>query len=613
MKGGNNTSSSTKKNKRSHSNTQAERKRLHVSTPLNSSSKIEKGDSEDATRGETVYDAREEQLSRLEFEDPYEDEFESEELVEDSDIDSDDDSFDEDDMQGENQDDANTNDNARRLSEMDLVRRNGETEEDDDDDDMNVDENRVASKDKQNQPKIWRAGIDPIEEGEELQFDGSAYIMYHQMTSEWPCLSFDFVSDDLGQNRMRFPHTLYAVAGTQADSVNNNKIIAMKMSDLHKTQTKEKTEDDSSDDDSDNENEYDVTGKGKRDDEPILEHTSIPHRGCINRIRSMPHNPHIVATMADTGNVNLYNLEAAFHTFDIDKYGMFSEQSSSSNKTGLGKAAVNANGTSSSTDFTSIPINTSSKSNGPNFYTYKGHTTEGYALDWTPLSSAKNSSAVKLVTGDNSGKIHLWNIRESNFDVDNKAFTSHTSSVEDLQWSPSESSVFMSASADNTIRVWDIRNQKRTCMITVEAHEEDVNVISWNHLVNYLVVSGSDDGSFKVWDLRHIKSKTPVAHYKWHNGPITSIEWHPQDESVLTLSSADNQVSTWDLSVEEDEEEQAFNSNQKSQEDTLPPQLLFVHQGQSNIKELHYHRQIPGLLMTTAYDGFNVFKPAIGV
>lgn len=127
------------------------------------------------------------------------------------------------------------------------------------------------------------------------------------------------------------------------------------------------------------------------------------------------------------------------------------------------------------------------------------------------------------------------------------------------------------------------------------------------------MVSGSDDGSFKVWDLRHIKSQLPVANYKWHNGPITSVEWHPQDESVLTVSSADNQVSTWDLSVEEDEEEQTSSSNQNSQETTLPPQLLFVHQGQSNIKELHYHRQIPGLLMTTAYDGFNIFKPAIGV
>lgn len=49
------------------------------------------------------------------------------------------------------------------------------------------------------------------------------------------------------------------------------------------------------------------------------------------------------------------------------------------------------------------------------------------------------------------------------------------------------------------------------------------------------------------------------------------------------------QVTVWDLSVEEDDEAAMA---QEEGEEPLPPQLLFVHQGQEDIKELHFHPQV---------------------
>ncbi len=94
-----------------------------------------------------------------------------------------------------------------------------------------------------------------------------------------------------------------------------------------------------------------------------------------------------------------------------------------------------------------------------------------------------------------------------------------------------------------------------------------------------------------------------VAIFKHHTAPITSVEWNPLDSTVFAASGSDDQITLWDLAVERDNEGQ---SNET--EPSVPPQLLFIHQGQKDIKELHWHSQIPGVIVSTAHSGFNVFR-----
>lgn len=106
-------------------------------------------------------------------------------------------------------------------------------------------------------------------------------------------------------------------------------------------------------------------------------------------------------------------------------------------------------------------------------HTVDCHSTEGYALDWSPLSPGK------LLSGDNHTHIYLTTKTESGFTTDQIPCIGHESSVEDIQWSPNEKNVFCSASADKTVKIWDLRGQRKPSL-SVKAHETDVNVISWN-------------------------------------------------------------------------------------------------------------------------------------
>ncbi|GKY97180.1 hypothetical protein MPSEU_000676400 [Mayamaea pseudoterrestris] len=413
---------------------------------------------------------------------------------------------------------------------------------------------------------------EPLEPGK-LEMDPSAYKMVHFLTGEWPSLSFDFIRDDLGDARTKFPHSLIAAIGTQADRAGQNSLTVMKLADLSKVQ--QETDDDILGEEYDPEKD-DESADEESDDEvdldPIMEHYSIPHYGGVNRVRCMPQRTEIVATWSDQGTVNLFNVSSILQRF-----------STSEGKT---------------TKMNDIPKKP--------FFSYKGHSTEGYALDWSLQKQGL------LASGDCSGSIHLWNPREEgSYAVSSFYESSNTTdrlvdvnpSVEDLQWSPTEATVFGAAECGGYIRIFDTRAPHKAMLgHKIHANGADVNVLSWNRLVSNLLATGGDDGTLSVWDLRHFskESPDPLARFTVHKTPITSVEWHPTDESMLAASD-DSGAYVYDLSVEED-------ATTKDLE--IPPQLLFVHCGSEQFKEVHWHPQISSCLMATALSGYSVFIPS---
>ncbi|KAM5547409.1 protein HEAT STRESS TOLERANT DWD 1 [Rosa sericea] len=428
--------------------------------------------------------------------------------------------------------------------------------------------------------KVWQPGVDKLEEGEELQCDPSAYNSLHAFHIGWPCLSFDIVRDTLGLVRTEFPHTVYFVAGTQAEKASWNSLSIFKVSNISgkkrepvptksgDDESNMDSEDSDSDEDSD---EEELEGPGA----PILQLRKVTHEGCVNRIRAMTQSPHICASWGDTGHVQVWDFSSHLNAL---------AESESESEVSQGP------------------------SNQAPLFKF-GHKDEGFALDWSPLVTGR------LLSGDCKSNIHLWEPTSGGtWNVDTTPYIGHIASVEDLQWSPTEADVFASCSVDGNIAIWDTRLGKSPAA-SFKAHNADVNVISWNRLASCMLASGSDDGTFSIRDLRLLKGgDSVVAHFEYHKHPITSIEWSPHEASTLAVSSADNQLTIWDLSLENDEEEEAeFKAKTKEEVNApkdLPPQLLFVHQGQKDLKELHWHSQIPGMIVSTAADGYNILMPS---
>lgn len=396
---------------------------------------------------------------------------------------------------------------------------------------------------------------------EELVCDESAYVMLHQAHTGAPCLSFDTIKDPLGEDRETFPLTAFLVSGTQAARTHINSVIVMKMSNLHRT-SKDQSDDEESDSDEDYEDEED-----KR---PHMSCALIKHAGCVNRVRATTFNStHYVATWSELGRVNIYNISDQLAAVDDENTCKAYEN----NKVGDG---VN-----------------------PDFC-FSGHQKEGFAIDWCSTTPGM------LATGDCRRDIHIWRPNDKgSWTVDQRPLVGHTDSVEDIQWSPNEANVLATCSVDKSIRIWDCRAApSKACMITVpNSHESDVNVISWNRN-EPLLASGGDDGYLHIWDLRQLQAGSPVATFKHHTDHITTVEWHPKESTILATGGDDDQIALWDLSVERDNEEERKNPQLKD----LPPQLLFIHQGQTEIKELHWHPQLKGVIISTAHSGLNIFR-----
>jgi len=460
------------------------------------------------------------------------------------------------------------------------------------DDYVEEDEEEFDKKQKKGVKKvnIWDEKANKLGKDEFLDFDNEAYEMLHRAKPEWPCMSIDFIMPERFFPPVKsffcntkdlkpvykddFPYTCYMVAGSQTTGYDGY-LYFMKWYNMQKTKY-----DDDPDISLDNSHKSD---QGSEKEDPFMKFEKMKVSGNINRVKAMK-NSYLSAYWTDKGTVELIDLRSLINKIETQQQEDIenSELFKPSNK----KKKLNPK---------NISVNSFKRK------------LDGFGLDWSVHDD------FLLAAGGNDKILEIYAPKDemcSEFVVRNTIVKAHDDAIEDIAWSPFDRGVLATCSIDRSIRIWD-EKVKGAAITIPKAHASDVNVISFNphnigkkdvKVKNVLLASGGDDGAVKVWDIRRPNNPL-IDNIEWHKGPITSLSWDPYDDSQLAVSSEDNSLSIWDFSVEPDDQYLFDNKNKQ-----IPQQLVFLHQGQENIKDLKFHPLYKNFIVSTAQNGINVFK-----
>ena len=253
----------------------------------------------------------------------------------------------------------------------------------------------------------------------------------------------------------------------------------------------------------------------------IAVHTRICHPGEVNRARYNPKNPFLIATKTTSGDVLLFD---------------YSKHPTRPNTEGVVVAQA----------------------------TLKGHSAEGYALDWSRVNTNY------LASGADDNLVCVWDACSgSPLGI---SLVGHTKPVEAVGWSNFNPYSLASVGDDRKILLWDIRSPATPSVTRANAHEGDINAISWSPHTEFLFATSGGDKVVNLWDCRKMDAAPIYSLEGAHTSEVTNVNWSPSSEHVIASSGVDRRVVVWDLSRIGDEltSEEAADG---------PPELLFIHSG----------------------------------
>lgn len=209
--------------------------------------------------------------------------------------------------------------------------------------------------------------------------------------------------------------------------------------------------------------------------------------------------------------------------------------------------------------------------------TYKGHTDDVTAVDWSPhtpqLATAAQDGTAQVWAADSGQQLFTYTSQTVPASSNNEAlairwspegrrlvigFTDGTAQevdvtskkerssygnlsgyINSLAWSPSGNALAL-ACDDGVVYVYEATSGKMITRFT--GHLDSVATVAWSHDGRY-IASGSDDATVQVWNAT---TGQPLLIFKEYTRKVSSVAWSADDTRIVSCSW-DNMAKIWDV------------------------------------------------------------------
>jgi len=113
---------------------------------------------------------------------------------------------------------------------------------------------------------------------------------------------------------------------------------------------------------------------------------------------------------------------------------------------------------------------------------------------------------------------------------------------------PQAADVFLSASGDCTVKIWDVRQPEPS--LSFAAHQFEILSADWCKYNDCIIATGSVDKTIKIWDVRMPQRELSVLH--GHTYAIRRVVFSPHMPTILASCGYDMTVGLWDYAAPED-------------------------------------------------------------